>query len=405
MNTTTPNPPDDGAFAGNTPPAGPSSEHGEALSGNPYANQYRQSAAPDLDAAAPQLKAHDLRRMNQRALMLLVAVILLLLLVAYWMITSAGDRSARPKPREEKVTVAEAPRPMPMPLPQRPPALPTLQPQAIPLAAQPVPPPLPAQPALPAAQTAPLPTLVQRRISGSGDLMGAGQPAGSAVAGLLGTGLPGDLQPGNLKQSAVTTAKPLTHADTLMQRGTYIRCVLETHIVSDIPGFTSCLVTERVYSFNGHLLLLPKGSKILGTYDRNPVGRRVAVVWDRIITPTGIDVNMASPGIDNLGGAGLPGHYDAHWGTRISSALLISLLSDAFKYEAAEHGPRSTIITNGVVTQQPFESNTAQTVQNLANQAVREAANRPPTVTINQGTVVYVYVAKDVDFSGVVARY
>jgi type IV secretion system protein VirB10 len=36
---------------------------------------------------------------------------------------------------------------------------------------------------------------------------------------------------------------------------------------------------------------------------------------------------------------------------------------------------------------------------------VREAANRRPTVTINQGTVIYVYVAKDVDFSGVVARF
>jgi type IV secretion system protein VirB10 len=130
------------------------------------------------------------------------------------------------------------------------------------------------------------------------------------------------------------------------------------------------------------------------------------VIWDRIITPNGIDVNMASPGIDNLGGAGIPGYYDAHWGQRISSALLISMLSDAFKYEAAEHGPRTTsIAAGGVAVQQPFESNTAQTVQNLANQAVQAAANRAPTVTINQGTIVYVYVAKDVDFSGVVARF
>jgi type IV secretion system protein VirB10 len=44
-------------------------------------------------------------------------------------------------------------------------------------------------------------------------------------------------------------------------------------------------------------------------------------------------------------------------------------------------------------------------VQNLANQAVQASANRPATVTINQGTVIYVYVAKDVDFSGVVARF
>jgi type IV secretion system protein VirB10 len=63
------------------------------------------------------------------------------------------------------------------------------------------------------------------------------------------------------------------------------------------------------------------------------------------------------------------------------------------------------VAANGTVVQEPFESNTAQTVQELANQAVRRAANRPPTVTINQGTVVTIYVAKDVDFTGVLARY
>jgi type IV secretion system protein VirB10 len=44
-------------------------------------------------------------------------------------------------------------------------------------------------------------------------------------------------------------------------------------------------------------------------------------------------------------------------------------------------------------------------LQTLAQQAVRDAANRPGTLTINQGTTLYVYVAKDVDFSGVVARF
>jgi type IV secretion system protein VirB10 len=45
-----------------------------------------------------------------------------------------------------------------------------------------------------------------------------------------------------------------------------------------------------------------------------------------------------------------------------------------------------------------------RSLQNLANQAVRRSANRPDTITINQGTVVYVYVAKDIDFAGVLAR-
>ncbi len=370
-------------------------ERADALAGNPYASHYQQRAEePDLDAGAPQLRASELRRMNHRALLLLGAVVLLLLFVAYWMIQSATASHDKPKPREEKVTVAEAPaavalpqlpRPAPAPAPAR----------AIPLMPAPVrTPPLPReQPQGPRE-----PSLVQRRILAAE--VGSAEPAPAMpMPTSSDNGLPGSAD------SDITNAQPLTKPDTLMQRGTYIRCVLETRIVSDISGYSTCLVTEPVYSFNGHTLLLPKGSKVLGSYQKQQNQRRVAVIWDRIITPTGIDVSMKSPGIDNLGGAGLPGHYDAHWGERIGAALLISMLSDAFKYEAAKHGPTTTTISNGYVTQEPFESNTARTVQDLANQAVREAASRPPTVTINQGTVIYVYVSKDVDFSGVVARF
>lgn len=369
-------------------------DQGEAAPGNPYANRYQRNAEPDLDAGAPELRSNEMRQMNHRALLLLGAVVLLLLFLAYWLISNAGRKNDQPQPREEKVTVAEAP--ASLALPQLPPAraqLPAAQP--IPLMPPPTPTPVPNM----QAPTPSGPTLLQRRIAASTDA-GDGGPSNSEAASrqALGKNLPGNVD------SIPATAQPLPHPDTLMQRGTYIRCVLETRIISDIPGFSTCLVTDPVYSFNGHTLLLPKGSKLLGSYSGGPTGDREAVIWDRIITPTGIDVNMSSPGIDNLGGTGVPGHYDAHWGKRIGSALLISLLSDAFKYEAAEHGPRSTSISNGVVTQTPFESNTAQTIQNLANQAVREAANRPPTVTINQGTVIYVYVTKDVDFSGVIAR-
>jgi type IV secretion system protein VirB10 len=82
---------------------------------------------------------------------------------------------------------------------------------------------------------------------------------------------------------------------------------------------------------------------------------------------------------------------------------MISLLSDAFKYYAAEEGPAQTGLTSGgFVTQEPFESNTAESIQNLAQQALAENSRRPPTVTINQGTVVNIYVTADIDFGNVV---
>ena len=401
MSPNNPNQPGDGSDYGNVPPNESRPGRSDPLAGNPYSTQYRQSEAPDLDAGAPELRSNDLRRMNRRALVFMAGIVALLIILAVFLFKSAGGQKQQPKPNEETISVPEAPKTMPRPLP-------TL-PAPIPLAAAPVPPPLP-EPQMPPPQKTQQqpprgPTLVERRMNADGTEAGggsAGQQSNAASQGAASAmgGLPG--RPGT---DVATSAQPLLNADTLMLRGTFIRCVLETRIVSDIPGFTSCVVTEPVYSFTGRRLLLPKGSKVLGRYDSGPVGEREAVIWDRVVTPNGVDVNMASPGVDNLGGSGHPGYLNSHWGSRIGSALLISMLSDAFKYEGEKHGPTSTNISDGgVVTQSPYQSNTAQTLQDLSNQAVQASANRKPTLTINQGTVVNIYVAKDVDFSGVVAR-
>lgn len=393
-----------------------------AFQANPYSRQFEgmgASATPNLDAHAPELKSSEMQRMNRRALGFLAGIVLLLGLAAIWLIGNVMRPDKPQKAKEEVVTVPAAPQ---LPAPPPPPRVATPPTPPIPLA-QPSLPPIPPAPQGPQGPQGP--TLMERRMASSagtiavgpaeGGQPGQGQYPGMApgmagMAGMPGAGGDQGIAPNSAYRmkplSAVSSAQALVHPNVLMLRGTYIRCVLETHIVSDIPGFTSCVVTEPVYSVTGKRLLLPKGSKVLGKYDTEPNGDRIAVIWDRIVTPNGIDVNMASPGVDNLGGSGHPGHLDQHWAQRISSALLISMFADAFKYALAQNGPQSTTVAaGGLAVQSPYESTTAQTLQSLAGQAVRRNANRPDTVTINQGTVVNVYVAKDVDFSAVVASF
>ncbi len=397
--------------------------------GNPYMQQaeghqdqassyaYQQTAVrPDLDANAPLLQSNDLQRLNRKALFFLVGIVALLLMMAVWLFSraTAGD-DAVSKPRDETVVIPELPKDANMgnnavaaeaielaePTVVLPPQLPP-PPEEYVRANAAAPSQLPAYPREP--------TLAERRMINSAGAEGAGGSGGVAndpyLQSLLAT-LPGNQSRNNPSESASATgAQFINNADSLLVRGTYIRCVLETRIISDIPGLTSCIVTEPVYSINGRRLLLPKGSKILGKYNsEDPKIPRVSVIWDRITTPNGIDVSMESPGVDNLGGAGFPGQYDGHWASKLSSALLISLVSDAFKYAGEKYGPETESVTSGgeVITS-PFQSNTAESIQNLARQAVARSASRPATVTINQGTIVNVYVAKDVDFSGVVSR-
>lgn len=378
------------------------------MGANPYYTQQQGSPPPDLDANAPTLKSSELQRLNRKALVFLAGILGVLVIAAVLMFRGASGKDEQVKPREETVVIPDLPK---APLASVPPAEPIEMAPAAPTELPPLPAPEPtyasAYPESPQEPSGP--SLLERRMmmERSGESRGQSDPSDAYMKAMMasaqaGQGAPAATDPIEAKP---TSARFINKPGALLVRGTYIRCVLETRIITDVSGFTSCVVTEPIYSINGRSLLIPKGSKVLGKYSSGLGGvPRVSVIWDRITTPTGMDINMASPGIDNLGGAGYPGQYDAHWGSRISSALLVSLISDAFKYAAAEHGPETTTITgSGLAVQSPYESATARTMERLANQALDN--RRPPTLTINQGTVVNVYVAKDVDFSGVLAQY
>ncbi|EZP45452.1 TrbI/VirB10 family protein [Stenotrophomonas indicatrix] len=406
----------------NTPDNDPNpSPYGQGPAGhepstNPYYGTAQSETTPDLDASAPQLRSAEEQRLNRKALLFLGGILLLLLAMGFLLLRKGQDDEADAKAPPQVARSST-------------PDLPNMAPPVIPSAAQETAEPIPMLPPPPKEAIGPTyipraeperdiqrgPSLLDRRIAGSGgvgtgDASGQGAAAGNDDPYLQATLAALQAQNGNATPAKVrrgpdvedvSNASYIRSPDALLVRGTYLRCVLETRIITDLAGYTSCLLTEPVYSINGRTLLLPKGSKIYGAYGGGPAGKRVEVIWDRITTPNGLDVAMSSPGVDGLGGAGHPGQYSAHWGARIASALMISLVADAFKYAAAEHGPETTTVANnGMTIQSPYESATARTMERLANEALT-SGRRPPTVTINQGTIVNVYVAKDVDFTSV----
>ena len=390
---------------------------------NPYLGAHA-ATAPDLDAGAPTLRNAEQQRVNRKALLFLGGIMLLLMMMAVLVFRGSSKSSETTKPSEEQVSIPTLADATP-PLPQQAPVSNSVEPIPVQPATQDLPP-LPQQsyantaPPPPPGYEAPAqarraPTLLERRMGVDPNATGAVPPPGSqdaysrplamtqAAMGLHPQAGDANAAPDDSARRA-TAARPLHNPDTLLVRGTLLRCVLETRIISEADGFTSCILTEPVYSINGRRLLLDRGSKIYGTYKARPKGNRIEVVWDRITTPNGYDVSMQSPGVDPLGSAGYPGQLDAHWASRITSALMVSLLSDAFKYAAAKNGPESSTVTQGVVVTNPYESNTANTLDRLANQAAEEGMAHAPTVTINQGSMVSVYVARDVDFTEVVGH-
>jgi type IV secretion system protein VirB10 len=250
-----------------------------------------------------------------------------------------------------------------------------------------------------------------------GELSALGRRASDAKTSEQQT--PGSSDAGAASKADRATAFPVKVArvipsspDFYLPQGSALRCVMATRLISDIPGPVICNVTDDIFSMSAKRILIPKGTRVLGEYGRSRSDSldRVAIIWNRLVTPDNIDISLASPGTDSLGSIGVPGEVNERWGERITSALMISLAADLFKVASVKYGPTISktevnSFTGGVtVVEEPFESETAKTLGSIPGRLLSDRLNIPATITINQGSLVNILTAEDLDFSSVYER-
>lgn len=198
-------------------------------------------------------------------------------------------------------------------------------------------------------------------------------------------------------------ASVLQNPNMVITEGTMIPCVLQTAIDSQLPGLVTCVVPIDIRGATGDVVLLDRGTKIVGQIESGLLQgqNRVFVDWTRAETPDHVIVTLDSPGSDELGRAGLLGAIDNHFWDRFGGALMLTLVQgglDAATIEAAGQGnSNSTTQQAGLGFIYAAQSNG----QSVANTALENTINIPPTLTKNQGDTVSLIVAHDLDFSNV----
>jgi type IV secretion system protein VirB10 len=193
-----------------------------------------------------------------------------------------------------------------------------------------------------------------------------------------------------------TSATLMTDRDYWLTQGATLECVLQTKIVSTVAGMVSCFLTRNVYSTNGRVVLLDRGSKLVGRYQGGVQQgeARIFVVWTRAETPNGVIVNLDSPGAGALGEAGVGGFADTHFLDRFGAAILVSLIQSGTSATVARvAGPNrgANVLLDGPVN--AMNGVVAKTYENTINM--------PPTIYVNQGERVSVFVARDLNFRSV----
>ncbi len=214
-------------------------------------------------------------------------------------------------------------------------------------------------------------------------------------------------------QTKVTVRKNLQ--DVILQ-GKVIDAVLETAINTDLPGKLRAILSHDVYSEDGKRVVIPKGSRLIGSYatDIKFGQARVYVVWSRVIRPDGIDAvldgNDGMIAVDSLGRSGVYGQLDNRFFEIFGSSILLSTITVAFAVAAdAAAGGNSTETT----TTSGYGAGTTTSSNDIASQGVSDAVlklgndmsnlaqdyiNTKPRITVDQGTRIKIFVNKDIIF-------
>ena len=181
--------------------------------------------------------------------------------------------------------------------------------------------------------------------------------------------------------------------DFLLIHGSSLPCALYTQIISDYEGFVTCRITQDVYSANGAVLLIEKGSLVSGTQSvAMELGKaRIFTTWADIETPLGASIRIDSLGTGQLGAAGIDAWIDNHYEQKFGGAILLSFVEDvvgALGQKLSEKAETNV-------------DNSTQNASDMASKALESSINIQPTGYAFIGQKINILVARDIDMSSI----
>lgn len=197
-----------------------------------------------------------------------------------------------------------------------------------------------------------------------------------------------DNQPGISTHSLVPAVSPY-----MLSAGSVIAASLLTGLNSDLPGLVTAQVTNHVYdSATGRILLIPQGSRLIGSYD-NVVAfgqDRALIVWQRLMLPNGSSLRLDNlPATDASGQTGLKDRVDNH-GWQLAKGIALSTLLGV--------GTELTVDGESELVRAVRES-TQQSTARAGDRIVERELDVQPTITVRPGWPLRIIVHQDLMLS------
>jgi type IV secretion system protein VirB10 len=211
---------------------------------------------------------------------------------------------------------------------------------------------------------------------------------------------------------ATTTSIVATRIADLVHtiaQGKLLTAVLETAINTELPGSVRAVVSRDVYGESGNEVLIPKGSRLFGSYS-SKISRgqaRVEIGWTRLIRPDGVDVAITFTASDQFGRAGLAGEIDNKYSSVVANSMLTSilavggvaaaqkLLTNNSTTTTTTNPTQGTTTTTGSATNQALYDVT-KTIIDTVGQLISSTIDLTPIIRVPQGSKITVIVNSDI---------
>ena len=210
------------------------------------------------------------------------------------------------------------------------------------------------------------------------------------------------------KTKTGVTATYITDRTHVIAQGKLLTAVLETAINTEVPGAVRAVVSRDVYGESGNNVLIPKGSRLFGSYS-SQITRgqgRVQIGWTRLIRSDGVDLAISFNASDQFGRAGLSGDVDNKYNSIITNSILTSILTvggvaainglfNSNNNTTTTVGTTGTT-TTGNATNQAI-ADVSKTITSTIGQIISNAIDITPVIRVPQGTKITVIVNSDIN--------
>lgn len=185
-----------------------------------------------------------------------------------------------------------------------------------------------------------------------------------------------------------------------IRAGRLIPAILTSAISSDLSGIVTAQVEQDIYATMGRAVLIPRGSKAIGSYRNNTkIGQdRLEIMWREIITPQGVNIMLTEAmTADNMGMGGAVGAVNNKYWERYGIAYTLSTATNVLLLGIASKLNKDGKPVNQYTTE--IYNNARSDVSTVVQDIIQQQSQIKPTIEIKSGSRIFLVPSQHMWFA------